>query len=61
MFVIPPLAVVLVLLLGPVVFLSLYSLNLRTNIPGTPTPLDWSNWQDFLFGQGNPFRGRFLY
>jgi len=60
-FVIPPLGVVLVLLLGPVVLLALYSLNLRTNIPGTPTSLSGANWQDFLFGSGNPFRGRFLY
>lgn len=51
----------LALLLGPVVLLSLYSLNLRTNIPGMPTGLDTSNWQDFLTGAGNPFRARFFY
>ena len=60
-FVIPPLAVVLVLLLGPVVLLSLFSLNLRTNIPGTPTGLSGGNWKDFLAGTGNPFRARFFY
>lgn len=60
-FVIPPLAVVLLLLLGPVVLLALYSLNLSTNIPGTPTTLSTANWQDFLVGTGNPFRGRFVY
>jgi len=59
--VIPPLFIVLLLLLGPVVLLALYSLNLRTNIPGSPTGLDWTNWQDFLAGSGNPFRGRFFY
>ena len=60
-FVIPPLAVVLLLLLGPVVLLTLYSLNLRTNIPGTPTSYSADNWNDFLTGAGNPFRGRFFY
>jgi spermidine/putrescine transport system permease protein len=60
-FVIPPLAVVLLLLLGPIVLLALYSLNLRTNIPGTPTGLATDNWQDFLTGPGNPFRNRFFY
>jgi len=59
--VIPPLFIVLLLLLGPVVLLALYSLNLRTNIPGSPTGLDWTNWQDFLGGSGNPFRARFFY
>ena len=58
---IPPLFIVLLLLLGPVVLLALYSLNLRTNIPGSPTGLDWTNWQDFLAGSGNPFRARFFY
>jgi spermidine/putrescine transport system permease protein len=58
---VPPLGVVLLLLLGPVVLLSLYSLNLRTNIPGDPTALSYDNWQDFLRGPGNPFRARFFY
>ncbi len=58
---IPPLFIVLLLLLGPVVLLALYSLNLRSNIPGSPTGLDWTNWQDFLAGSGNPFRARFFY
>ena len=48
-------------LLGPVVLLSLYSFNLRTNIPGTPTGFSAANWKDFLTGQGNPFRARFFY
>jgi ABC-type spermidine/putrescine transport system permease subunit I len=52
---------VLLLLLGPVVLLSFYSLDLRTNVPGTPTSLSFDNWNDFLAGVGNPFRGRFLY
>jgi spermidine/putrescine transport system permease protein len=60
-FLIPPLGVVLLLLLGPVVLLAFYSLDLRTNIPGTPTGLSVDNWSDFLTGAGNPFRGRFVY
>jgi len=52
---------VVLLLLGPVVLLALYSLNLRTNIPGTPTDYSTANWQDFLTGAGNPFRSRFFY
>ena len=60
-FLIPPLGVVLLLLVGPVVLLALYSLNLRTNIPGTTTALSFDNWNDFLTGAGNPFRGRFFY
>ena len=60
-FLIPPLGVVLLLLVGPVVLLALYSLNLRTNIPGTPTALSFDNWKDFLTAAGNPFRGRFFY
>ena len=57
----PPLGVVLLLLLGPVVLLSLYSVNLRTNIPGDPTALSYDNWRSFLTEPGNPFRARFFY
>jgi spermidine/putrescine transport system permease protein len=60
-FVLPPLGAVVLLLLGPVVLLALYSLNLRTNIPGTSTDYSTANWQDFLTGAGNPFRSRFFY
>ena len=60
-FVVPPLIFVLLLLLGPVVLLSLYSLNLRSNIPFEPTVFSSGNWKDFLTGSGNPFRARFFY
>ena len=59
--VIPPLGVVLLVLVGPIVVLTLYSVNLRTNLPGTPTAFSAANWKDFLTGPGNPFRARFLY
>jgi spermidine/putrescine transport system permease protein len=60
-FVLPPLGVVLLLLLGPVVLLGMYSFNLRSNIPGTPTAMSTYNWKDFVTGTGNPFRARFFY
>jgi spermidine/putrescine transport system permease protein len=60
-FIVPPLVVVLLVLVGPVILLALYSLDLRTNIPGVPTDLSYDNWQDFLRAPGNPFRGRFVY
>lgn len=60
-FVVPPLGAVLLLLLGPVVLLSLYSLNLRTNVPFAPTGLSYDMWQDFLQTPDNPFRAKFAY
>jgi spermidine/putrescine transport system permease protein len=59
--VLPPLGIVLLVLVGPIVVLALYSVNLRTNIPGTPTAFSTANWKDFLVGHGNPFRDRFFY
>lgn len=59
--VLPPLGIVLLILVGPIVVLTLYSVNLRTNIPGTPTAFSSANWNDFLTGHGNPFRARFFY
>jgi len=60
-FVAPPLGIVLLLLLGPIVLLTLYSVNLRTNIPFAPTVFSSSNWKDFLTSHTNPFRDRFFY
>ena len=59
--VLPPLLFVGVLLLLPVAFISLYSVGLRTNIPGMPTAFSLSNWSDFLTGGGSAFRSRFVY
>jgi spermidine/putrescine transport system permease protein len=56
-FVLPPLLLVVVLLLGPLVLIALYSFGLRSNIPGSATSFDTSNWKDFLTGSANPFRG----
>ncbi len=53
----PPLLLVVVLLLGPLFLIALYSFGLRSNIPGAATSVDTTNWKDFLTGAGNPFRG----
>src|SRR5947209_20350738 len=56
----PSLYVVL-LLIGPIVLIALYSFGLRTNpAAGSATGFSTANWSDFLTGAGNPFRGRFL-
>src|SRR5215469_13347476 len=59
--VIPPLLFVVVLLLLPVAFVALYSVGLRTNIPGLPTAFSLTDWKDFLTGGGSAFRSRFVY
>ncbi|MEI7778535.1 MAG: ABC transporter permease [Actinomycetes bacterium] len=58
---IPPLLFVLVLLLGPIIFIGLFSVGLRSNIPGASVAFTSTNWHDFLFSAGNPFRKRFVY
>jgi spermidine/putrescine transport system permease protein len=59
--VVPPLLFVAVLLLAPIVFIFLFSVGLRSNIPGTEVAFSLDNWKNFLFSDGNPFRGRFFY
>jgi spermidine/putrescine transport system permease protein len=51
---------VLLLLIGPIVLIGLYSFNLATNVFGAPTGFDTTNWHNFLFGPDNPFRARFF-
>jgi spermidine/putrescine transport system permease protein len=52
---------VLLLLIGPIVLIALYSFGLRTNpAAGSATGFSTANWSDFLTGAGNPFRHRFL-
>ncbi len=59
--VLPPLLFVGVVLALPVAFITLYSVGLRTNIPGVPTAFSLTDWNDFLVGGGSAFRGRFVY
>jgi len=49
---------VLALLIGPVVLIGLYSVNLASNLKGVPLDFDLTNWNAFLFGADNPFRAR---
>lgn len=49
---------VLALLIGPVVLIGLYSVNLASNLKGVPLEFDLANWEAFLFGADNPFRAR---
>src|ERR1700726_3323408 len=51
---------VLLLLIGPVILIGLYSFGLLTNITGASTSFTTSDWKDFLTGAGNPFRSRFF-
>jgi spermidine/putrescine transport system permease protein len=60
MLVATPSLYVLLLLLGPIILIGLYSFNLATNIHGAPTGFDTTNWHSFLFGADNPFRDRFF-
>jgi len=52
---------VVILVLVPIVFIALYSVGLRSNIPGSPTSFSLADWRDFLTGGGGAFRGRFVY
>jgi spermidine/putrescine transport system permease protein len=60
MLVATPSLYVLLLLLGPVILIGLYSFNLATNIHGATTGFDTANWHSFLFAADNPFRDRFF-
>lgn len=52
---------VILLLIGPIVLIALYSVGLRTNpAAGSATGFSTANWTDFLTGAGNPFRSRFF-
>jgi spermidine/putrescine transport system permease protein len=57
----PPALYVVLLLLGPIVLIALYSFNLRAQYPGVPTAFSTHNWNDFLRGHDNVFRARFIY
>src|SRR5579859_5275137 len=59
--VLPPLLFVAAMLGVPVIFIALFSVGLRSNIPGAPVAFSLANWKDFLFGGGGAFRGRFVY
>jgi spermidine/putrescine transport system permease protein len=51
---------VLLLLIGPIILIGLYSFGLLTNIVGSHGAFSTADWKDFLTGAGNPFRSRFF-
>jgi spermidine/putrescine transport system permease protein len=55
-----PSVYVLLILVGPIILIALYSFNLRTNVAGVHTAFSTADWKDFLTGAGNPFRSRFF-
>jgi spermidine/putrescine transport system permease protein len=55
----PPTIYVLILLLGPIILIGLYSFNLRSQYPGVVNSFSTDNWHDFLFAHNNAFRDRF--
>jgi len=59
--VLPPLLFVALLLLAPIVFITLFSVGLRSNVPGTDVAFSLDNWKSLLFSDSSPFRARFLY
>jgi spermidine/putrescine transport system permease protein len=54
----PPSLYVFALLIGPIVLIGLYSVNLASNLDGVPLGFDTTNWDAFLTGPDNPFRKR---
>lgn len=60
LLVLPPLLLVGALVLGPVILVAMYSLDLRSNIPGTPTGLSADGWRSFLTEPNSPFRRLFV-
>jgi spermidine/putrescine transport system permease protein len=57
----PPAFYVVLLLLGPIVLIALYSVDLRSQYPGMATKFSTDNWHEFLRADNNPFRERFFY
>jgi spermidine/putrescine transport system permease protein len=60
--IVPPVLVVLAVMMAPIVLIALYSVDVKTNLPFTPTKFTWSMWKDFLPPSGrfpNPFWHRF--
>ena len=51
---------VVIVLIGPIVLIGLYSFGLLSNIVGVHPAFSTADWSDFLTGAGNPFRSRFF-
>ena len=59
--VLPPLLFVALLIFAPIIYIALFSVGLRSNVPGAQVAFSLDNWDSFLFGENNPFRARFFY
>jgi spermidine/putrescine transport system permease protein len=55
-----PSVYVVLVLVGPVILIGLYSFGLLSNVAGVHGTFSTANWSDFLTGAGNPFRSRFF-
>ncbi len=53
--VLPPFVYVLALLVGPIILIASYSVNLMTSYPGAHPGFSTANWHDFLWGSSNHF------
>ncbi len=54
----PPTLYVVALLVGPIVLIGMYSVNMRHQYPGIPDVYSTANWHEFLF-KNSPFLDRF--
>jgi spermidine/putrescine transport system permease protein len=60
LLVLPPIVYVIAILIGPIVLIALYSVNLQSQYPGLVTTFSTTNWHQFISGGGgNPFMDTF--
>jgi spermidine/putrescine transport system permease protein len=55
-----PSVYVVLVLIGPIILIGLYSFLLLSNIVGVHGAFSTADWKDFLTGAGNPFRSLFF-
>ncbi len=55
-----PSVYVLLVLIGPIVLIGLYSFSLLSNVVGVHAAFSTADWKDFLTGAANPFRNLFF-
>lgn len=55
-----PSVYVVLVLIGPIVLIGLYSFGLLSNVVGAHTAFSTLDWNDFLTGAANPFRSLFF-
>jgi spermidine/putrescine transport system permease protein len=55
-----PSVYVVLVLIGPIILIGLYSFSMLSNVVGVHTAFSTYDWKDFLTGPGNPFRSLFF-